>query len=95
MSAIDIIWFVLIILILVGVWILLNRIDKRTKNKHKKNAYKLLDTPDASRDEIRKNIKMLRLYGGRWRKDKEFMQLINKLIDRLDEMDKKETAQIK
>jgi hypothetical protein len=83
----DYFYFALIILVLAGAWFLLNRMDKRTKNQHKKEAYRLLDTPDASKKEIEKTIKMLRLYGGRFRKDKEFIQLVNKLIDRLNKMD--------
>jgi hypothetical protein len=83
----DYFYFALVILGLAGAWFLLNRMDKRTKNSYKKDAYRLLDTPDASKQEIEKTIKMLRLYGGRFRKDKEFIQLVNKLIDRLNKMD--------
>ncbi len=83
----DYFYLVLMILVLVGLVVLLNRMDKRTKNKHKKEAYELLDAPDATPDAIKKNIKMLRLYGGRWKKDKEFIQLIDKLIAKLDKID--------
>jgi hypothetical protein len=83
----DYFYFALIVLALVAGWYLLNRMDKRTKNHYKKDAYRILDTNDASREEIRKTIKMLRLYGGRFRKDKEFVQLVNKLIDRLDKIE--------
>ena len=83
----DYFYFALVILGLAGAWFLLNRMDKRTKNSYKKDAYRLLDTPSASQEEIKKTIKMLRLYGGRFRKDKEFVQLVNKLIDRLDKID--------
>jgi hypothetical protein len=89
----DVFIFVILILALAGGWYLLNRMDKRTKNKHKMDAYRLLDTPTASKQEIKQTIKMLRLYGGRFRKDKEFIQLVNKLIDRLDKMDELGTAQ--
>jgi hypothetical protein len=80
-------YFALIVLALVSAWYLLNRMDKRTKNKYKKDAYRLLDTPSASKQEVIKTIKMLRLYGGRFRKDKEFIQLVERLIEKLDKMD--------
>ena len=83
----DYFYFALIVLALIAAWYLLNRMDKRTKNHYKKDAYRILDSDSASRDEIRKTIKMLRLYGGRFRKDKEFVQLVNKLIDRLDKIE--------
>jgi hypothetical protein len=80
----DYVYFGLIIVALGGASYLLTWMDKKTKNKHKIEAYHLLDSPDASNEDIKKNIKMLRLYGGRWRKDKEFIQLINRLIDKLE-----------
>lgn len=79
--------FILIVLALAAAWWLLNRFDKRTKNKYKKDAYRLLDTQDASKEEIIKTIKMLRLYGGRFRKDKEFVQLVERLITKLDKIE--------
>jgi len=83
----DYFYFALIILVLIGAFYLLNRIDKKTKNNHKKEAYRLLDEPNASKEEIIKNIKMLRLYGGRWRKDKEFVQLVDRLIKKLNALE--------
>jgi hypothetical protein len=79
----DYVYFILIILALVGGFIFLQRSDKRTKNKYKMDAYRLLDAPTPNPNEILKTIKFLRLYGGRWRKDKEFLQLIDRLIERL------------
>jgi hypothetical protein len=79
----DYVYFILIILVLVAGFVFLQRSDKRTKNKYKMDAYRLLDTPDPNPDEILKTIKFLRLYGGRWRRDKEFLQLIDRLIERL------------
>ena len=84
----DYFFFVGIILVLGGASYLLNRLEKRTKNKVKKEAYRLLDSPDAKRDEIIKSIKMIRLYGGRWFKDKEFKQLADRLIDKLEKTPK-------
>jgi hypothetical protein len=79
----DYFYFALIILALIGGFIFLQRSDKRTKNKYKMDAYRLLDSPNPNPNEILKTIKFLRLYGGRWRKDKEFIQLIDRLIERL------------
>ncbi len=83
----DYFYFALIVAALVTIWILLNRMDKKTKNSYKKNAYRLLDEPSASKQEITKTIKMLRLYGGRFRKDKEFIQLVDRLIEKLDKIE--------
>ncbi len=83
----DYFYFALLIIALGGASWLLTRADKKTKNKYKIEAYKLLDTPDATADQIKKNIKMLRLYGGRFRKDKEFIQLVDKLIAKLDKIE--------
>jgi len=83
----DYFYFALIILVLIGAFYLLNRLDKKSKNSHKKEAYRLLDEPNASKEEIIKNIKMLRLYGGRWRKDKEFVQLVERLVDKLKKIE--------
>lgn len=84
-------WFALIVLGLMAAWFILNRMDRRTKNKYKKEAYRLLETPSATAKEITYNIKMLRLYGGRFRKDKEFVQLVNRLIEKLEKMDTAKT----
>ena len=80
----DYLYFVLIIFALVAIIYLLGRSEKRLKNKYKKDAYRLLETPNPGRGEIIKTIKYLRLYGGRWRKDKEFIELVKRLVDILD-----------
>ena len=80
----DILVFILILLVLFAVMYLLNRSEKKTKNKYKKEAYRILDTPHPTRAEIANSIRLLRLYGGRWRKDKEFIELVNRLKDRLN-----------
>jgi hypothetical protein len=80
----DVVYFILIILALVGAMLLLRRSEKKTKNKCKKTAYRLLDTPNPDRAEVASTIKLLRLYGGRWRKDKEFVELVERLRDRLN-----------
>jgi hypothetical protein len=85
----DYLYFALIILALVAAFVFLQRSDKKTKNKYKMDAYKLLDSPNPAPNDILKTIKFLRLYGGRWRKDKEFIQLIDRLLARLKTIEEK------
>ena len=75
--------FILLILFLIFLLFLLTRIEKGTKNKWRKTAYELLEMESPDSEELLKTIKHLRLYGGRIRKDKEFMQLITRLQDKL------------
>ena len=83
----DYVVFVLIVLALLAGFYFLHQADVKTKNKYKKEAYRLLDMATAPRDDLIKSIKMLRLYGGRWKKDKEFAQLINRLLDKLEQVE--------
>jgi len=76
-------YFFLFIAFLVGVLILLTQMERRAKNRYRKAAYAMLEQPDPSSKDIKAVLKSLRLYGGRWRKDKEFMQLIARLEERL------------
>lgn len=76
--------FILVILVLIFLLYLLNRLDKRTKNKWRKSAYDLLEMENPDKNEVINTIKYLRLYGGRIRKDKEFVQLVARLQDKLD-----------
>jgi hypothetical protein len=83
----DYLYIILVIAVLGAAWWLLFQSEKKTKNKYKIEAYKLLDSPDATATEIKKHIKLLRLYGGRFRKDKEYIQLVEKLITKLDKIE--------
>jgi LPXTG-motif cell wall-anchored protein len=83
----DILYFIIIILVLVAAYFFLRRNEKKTKNKYKIDAYRLLDAPNPSTKEIISAIKMLRLYGGTWRKDKEFVELVSRLRDRLEKIE--------
>jgi hypothetical protein len=78
----DYVYFVLIILALIGVFIILTRIDRRAKNNYKADAYELLETslPDPKR--LKDCIRGLRLYSGHIRKDKEARELVRRLIDK-------------
>jgi hypothetical protein len=76
--------FVLIIAALVLVLVLLNRVEKSTKLNLKKTAYRLLEGINPTPKEIKDTIKGLRLYGGRLRKDKECIELVRRLTEKLD-----------
>jgi hypothetical protein len=69
----------LLFLLLVG----LSKLDGRTKKKYKRAAYKLLETSGPDPKTVKDTIKLLRLYGGRWRKDKECIELVQRLQDKL------------
>jgi hypothetical protein len=79
----DYLYFFLLVAFLIGVLFLLFRLEKQAKRQQRKAAYELLERRDASAKEIKQVLKALRLYGGRWRKDKEFLQLIARLEERL------------
>jgi hypothetical protein len=79
----DYLYLFLLVAFLAGMLFFLFRLEKREKYRQRKAAYDLLERHDASAQEIRKALKNLRLYGGRWRKDKEFLQLILRLEERL------------
>jgi len=81
--------FILLIVVLIGIIILLRRSDISTKKKYRKAAYGLLEKPNPDLQEIKSTIKYLRLYGGRWRKDKEFVELANRLMSKLDSIENK------
>jgi hypothetical protein len=79
----EYVYFFLFAAFLIGMLVLVARIEARSKNRQRKAAYDLLEKPDPSIMEVRQVLKGLRLYGGRWRKDKEFQQLIARLEERL------------
>ncbi len=86
MTYMDYLYFALIILGLVAIMYLLIRFEKGTKIKYKKTAYSLLDSVKPSAQEIKDTIKGLRIYGGRWRKDKECYQLVERLQVKYDSL---------
>jgi hypothetical protein len=75
-------YFALIIIGLVGIIFLLNRYEKSIKVRFKKTAYGLLEAERPDLKEVKQTIKGLRLYGGRWFKDKECIQLVARLQDK-------------
>ena len=80
----DYLAFILFILALVGLFIFLRKLDAKDKNKFKKAAYNLLETSDPDPKEVKNTLRGLRLYGGKFRKDKEFMLLIKRLHDKYE-----------
>ena len=76
----DYVIFILIVLALVLIIVFLNRIEKRIKARFKKTAYGLLETARPTSKEMKETIKGLRLYSGRWFKDKECTQLVQRLL---------------
>lgn len=79
----DYFYFFLFLLALIAGLIFLMRADRRIRSRYKKTAYRLLETANPNSKEVRDTIKGLRLYGGRIRKDKESLQLVNRLLDKL------------
>ena len=75
-------YFVLFILALIVILFLLFKYDARVKSGYKKAAYRLLETSSPDVKEVRDTIKGLRLYGGRIRKDKETVELVNRLQEK-------------
>ena len=84
----DYVVFFLIIVALVLIIYLLSRVEKRTKLNYKKNAYELLEGVNPTPKEIKDAIKGLRLYGGRLRKDKECVELVKRLAEKLNTVEK-------
>ncbi|HEY98145.1 MAG TPA: hypothetical protein G4O16_08220 [Dehalococcoidia bacterium] len=78
----DIFLFILVIIGMVGVFYLLTRWEKRTKNTYKEKAANLLLASDPDPKEVRDTIKNLRLYAGRFFKDKEAIRLLTELQDK-------------
>jgi hypothetical protein len=76
----DYFYFFLIIIGLVGILVLISRYEKGIKAKYKKTAYQLLETSDPNPKEVKDTIRCLRIYGGRFFKDKECMDLIDRLL---------------
>jgi hypothetical protein len=79
----EYIYIALFILILVLLLVGLNKLDASTKKKFKREAYKLLEDSSADSKNVKDAIKGLRLYSGRWRKDKESVKLIERLQNKL------------
>jgi hypothetical protein len=82
-SSMDYVYIALFIIVLVAALVGLSKLDNRTKKKYKREAYRLLESSGSEPKKVKDTIKGLRLYGGRWRKDKECSQLIERLQSKL------------
>jgi hypothetical protein len=79
----DYVYIALFILALAAALWGLARMDARSKKKFKQDAYRLLDAAEVEPKKVRDTIKGLRLYGGRWHKDKECQQLVQRLQEKI------------
>jgi hypothetical protein len=79
----DVLYFGVFVLVLVLGLVGLSKLDAKTKKKYKQDAYKLLEDSGADIKKVKDTIKGLRLYGGRFHKDKECRILVQKLQDKL------------
>lgn len=84
MTVLDILWYIGVIAILVAGWWLIKRMDDAAKDKSRENAYKLLEMENPPKKELKKTIRALHIYGGRVRRDQEFLQLRARLTQKLD-----------
>ena len=82
----DYLAFILIILILILLIVIINRSQTRSRDKHKIDAYRLLETPAPSAKEVKDTVKALKIYGGRWLKDKESIELVKRLQDKFGQL---------
>jgi hypothetical protein len=82
-SGMDYVYIGVFIVVLVAALVGLSKLDAGTKKKYKREAYKLLESPACEPKKVKDTIKGLRLYGGRWRKDKECSQLIERLQSKI------------
>ena len=95
MSVWEIVVFILIVLAMAAAIWLLHRSEKRTKNRWKLTAYKLLEEKNPDPEKVKETVKFLRIYGGRISKDPEFTHLDKLLCDlyreirKSDDIDKK------
>jgi hypothetical protein len=78
----DYFYFALIILALIAIFFFLMRLDNKTKNNYKTDAYNLLDDSCPDPKKVKDCIRGLRLYSGRIKKDKEAKELIGLLLDK-------------
>jgi hypothetical protein len=78
----DYFYFALIIIGLIGIIVIISRYEKGIKTRHIKDAYELLEISQPDPKKVRDTIIGLRLYGGHWRKDKECVQLVQRLQDK-------------
>jgi hypothetical protein len=84
MSVWDVLTYIGVIVVLGGAWYFIKRMDRAAKDKSRENAYRLLEMENPPTKELKRTIRDLNLYGGRLKRDQEFMQLRQKLTRKLD-----------
>jgi hypothetical protein len=77
-------WFFAVIAFLVLLLYLLSRFEKKSKNNYRKDAYHLLEQENPDPKKLKSSIRVLRLYGGRLRRDQEIQELILHLKAKLE-----------
>jgi hypothetical protein len=84
MSVWDVVGYIIVMVVLGGAWYLIKRLDNNAKNKSRENAYRLLEMENPPAKELKRTIRDLHLYGGRVRRNQEFIQLRQRLTRKLD-----------
>ncbi len=84
MSVWDVLTYIGVIVVLGGAWYFIKRMDRAAKDKSRENAYRLLEMENPPTKELKRTIRDLNLYGGRLKRDQEFLQLRQKLTRKLD-----------
>ncbi len=77
-------WFFTAMAFLALLLFLLSTIEKKSKNVYRKDAYNLLEQEKPDPRKLKSSIRLLRLYGGRLRRDQEIQELILRLKAKLE-----------
>jgi hypothetical protein len=80
----DILSYIGLMVVLAAAMYFIHRMDKSAKAKSRENAYRLLDMEDPPPRDLKRTIRDLSLYGGRLKRDKEFLQLKERLNRKLE-----------
>ncbi len=78
----DYLLFALLILALIGAIVFLSKLDTKTKNKYKTQAYELLENSTPDPKVVKDTCRGLHLYSGRIKKDKEARELVKRLMEK-------------
>lgn len=84
----EYVYFFGFVAVMVLLLVLLTRMENNAKKKYKREAYQLLETAGPDPKTIKNTIRHLGLYRGRWRKDRECFELIDRLKAKLGNVDK-------
>ena len=84
MTAWDVFAYIGMVAVLAAAWYAMRRLDRKARAKSREKAYQLLDMDNPPVKELKKTIRELQLYGGRMKRDLEFLQLRERLSRKLD-----------